>query len=208
MKEKKQKANKKNVILAIIKKIKPSTLIIAILLLTFNSYAWFIYATKVEVGFTAHVTSWNVEFDVGQGEESSTNIVIDLERIYPGMEDYEKEIIVNNRGEVSAYLTYEISSIKVLGSVYEKGENVTSNDLENILRNNYPFQFNIIKEDSNLVSGTGTGSFKIMLSWPFESGNDELDTYWGNKAYEYYSLFPRQKSIEINLTLIANQSRD
>ena len=91
MKEKKQKANKKNVILAIIKKIKPSTLIIAILLLMFNSYAWFIYATKVEVGFTAHVTSWNVEFDVGQGEESSTNIVIDLERIYPGMEDYEKE---------------------------------------------------------------------------------------------------------------------
>lgn len=50
------------------------------------------------------------------------------------------------------------------------------------------------------------GRFIITLEWPFESGNDEADTIWGNRAYEYYSLNPGKNSIELKLKLIATQS--
>ena len=56
-----------------------------------------------------------------------------------------------------------------------------------------------------MAEGNGNGSFKITVEWPFESGNDENDTLWGNKAYEYYSVNPNEQSIALNLTLIATQ---
>ena len=55
----------------------------------FNTYAWFIYATKVDTSLSVHVSSWNVEF-VSLGGESIKDLVIEVERIYPGMETFEK----------------------------------------------------------------------------------------------------------------------
>ena len=56
-----------------------------------------------------------------------------------------------------------------------------------------------------MIQGTGAGRFAVTIEWPFESGDDELDTLWGNKAYEYYAVNPEEKSIEIELKLIAQQ---
>ena len=42
------------------KYIKLRTLLILVVLLVFNSYAWFVFATKVSGGLTAHVTSCNI----------------------------------------------------------------------------------------------------------------------------------------------------
>ena len=52
------------------------------------------------------------------------------------------------------------------------------------------------------------GKFIITFEWPFESGDDAADTFWGNKAYEYYSLNPRKNSIELEVKLIASQVED
>ena len=52
------------------------TLIILVVLLAFNSYAWFVFATKVSGGLTAHVTSWNITFQIGD-DETITNVEID-----------------------------------------------------------------------------------------------------------------------------------
>ena len=46
------------------KYVKLRTLIILVVLLVFNSYAWFVFATRVSGGLSAHVTSWNVTFKV------------------------------------------------------------------------------------------------------------------------------------------------
>ena len=46
----------------ILKKIKIKNLVILICLLAFNTYAWFIYTTKVSLDMTAHVSSWDVDF--------------------------------------------------------------------------------------------------------------------------------------------------
>lgn len=188
----------------ILKKIKIKNIIILILLLTFNTYAWFIYATKVSSSLSVHVSSWNVEFSIGENE-TVTNILIEVERVYPGMETYEKTVTVRNKGEIKAELDYEVISLKVMDESYEIGEDITMEELENKMKTDYPFKINISKDDSLLKEGTGEGIFQVTVEWPFESGNDELDTLWGNKAYEYYSLNPGEKSIEIEIKLSAKQ---
>lgn len=188
----------------ILKKIKIKNIIVLILLLVFNTYAWFIYATKVSSSLSVHVSSWNVEFSIGE-DETVTNIMIEVERVYPGMETFEKNVTVRNKGEIKAELDYEIISLKVMDESYQIGENITMEELENKMKTDYPFKINISKDDTLLREGTGEGLFSVAVEWPFESGNDELDTLWGNKAYEYYSLNPGEKSIEIEIKLSAKQ---
>lgn len=188
----------------ILKKIKIKNIIILILLLIFNTYAWFIYATRVSSEISVHISSWNVEFSIGE-DESITNVVIAVDRIYPGMETTEKTVTVKNKGEIKAELDYQIMSLKVLDENYKVGENITAEELMNKINTEYPFKINIAKDDTLLTQGTGDGMFGVTVEWPFESGNDELDTLWGNKAYDYYSTNSEDKSIEIEITLIAQQ---
>ena len=188
----------------ILKKIKIRSLVILILLLGFNTYAWFIYATRVASDISVHISSWNVEFSVGENG-NVTNLIIDVERIYPGMENEEKVVTVKNTGEIKAELEYQLNSLKVLDDYYKVGENITDEELLNKINKEYPFKINVTKDDTLLSQGLGNGEFKVTVEWPFESGNDELDTLWGNKAYEYYSKNSEGKSIEIEITLIAQQ---
>ena len=192
--------------LKIIKKIKLRNLIILVVLLAFNTYAWFIYTTKVSLDLTAHVSAWDVEFVSKEGGITS-NMLIEVERVCPGMDNFEKIIEVNNRGEVGATLSYEIESLKIMGNTLEVSETsgLTSEDIENKMKSEYPFKINIEKDDEGLVSGTGNGSFRITVEWPFESGDDAKDTEWGNRAYEYYSLHPGENCIELKLILKATQ---
>lgn len=188
-----------------LKKVKLRHLVLLIIILSFNSYAWFVYSTKVSTGMSAHVTSWNVTFQVGE-EMVESNLMIDLDRIYPGMELYEKEIIVKNKGETQANLSYEIDSIIIFGNRYEVGENFTQEELETMIKEEYPFKINItINEDNMKENDGGDGSFKVTVEWPFESSNDELDTYWGQRAYEYYSLHPNMTSLQVVVKLMAIQ---
>lgn len=191
-----------------LKKIKLKNLIILLLLLVFNTYAWFIYASKVSMGITASVSSWNVEF-VSDAGETVTNIDVDVERIYPGMETFEKKVEVHNKGETAATLSYEIKSLKIMDDLYETtgDSGLTSDDIENKIEQEYPFKILIEKDDAGLAVENGIGSFTIKVEWPYESGDDELDTTWGNKAYEYYSLNPGEKSIEMKLELVATQQK-
>ena len=132
----------------VLKKIKLKNLIILLLLLVFNTYAWFIYASKVSMGITASVSSWNVEF-VSDAGETVTNIDVDIERIYPGMETFEKKVEVYNKGETGATLSYEIRSIKIMDDLYETtGDSaLTSDEIQNIIEQKYPFK--IIVEKNN-----------------------------------------------------------
>lgn len=191
-------------IVKILKKIQIKNIIILILLLIFNAYAWFIYATKASTSFDVHISSWNVEFAIGD-DESTTNIMIAVDRVYPGMEMFEKNITVKNKGEIGAELDYTITAIKILGETFEIDENMTSDELEEKLKTEYPFKINISKDDTELVQGIGPGVFCVTVEWPFESGDDELDTLWGNKAYEYYLIDENNKSIEIEAKLTAKQ---
>ena len=193
-------------VLKIMKKIKIRNLIILILLLVFNAYAWFVYTTRVSLDLSAHVSSWDVQFVAKDGGISS-DMIIKVENFYTGMEDFEKIIEVQNRGEVNVELSYEIESVRIMDETIEKNDEtgVTSESIEEKLKNDYPFKINIVKDDSNLITGSGNGSFKITVVWPYESGDDEKDTYWGEKAYDYSSANPEKSSLHLELLLIAEQ---
>lgn len=193
----------------ILKKVKIKNMLILILLLMFNTYAWFVYATRVNTDVTAHVSSWNVEFKVGE-EVVTTNLVIAIGRIYPGMERFEKVVEAHNNGETKATLNYEIQEFTVMGETFivDEENGPTTQDIVNKMNTEYPFKIQIEKDDTLLSEGTGIGKFKISLDWEFESGDDETDTTWGNKAYEFYSLNPGENSIEIKMTLMATQKAE
>ena len=199
-------------IIKIMKKIKIRNIIVLIVLFAFNAYAWFIYTTKVSMNLTAHVTSWDVEFVSEQGGIVS-EITVSVERVYPGMETFERIIQVNNRGDMEARLSYDVRSVKVMDEYYEIGqipqgetEELTSDDLEDIINNNYPFKISIEKDESELSAENGVGYFTITVEWDYESGDDALDTQWGERAYSYYNENPGENSIELNLLLKATQS--
>lgn len=193
----------------ILKKVKIKNMLILILLLMFNTYAWFIYATRVATDITAHVSSWNVEFKVGE-EVLTTNLLVSIGRIYPGMETFEKVVEVLNRGETKAVLSYEIEEFTVMGETFTVDEEngPTTQDIVNKMNTEYPFKIKIEKDDTLLSEGTGDGKFTISLDWDFESGDDEADTNWGNRAYEFYSLHPGENSIEIKMMLKATQKAE
>ena len=194
-----------NKLVNILKKIKIRNLIILIILLAFNAYAWFIYATRVSLDLSVHVSSWNVEFVSGE-EEITTNMEIVVDRIYPGMEDFERIIEVHNKGETPAVLTYEIKSLQIMGETFEVSEEsgLTSDDIQNMI-SEYPFKINIESGDNSVIQENEQGEYRITVTWPFESGDDELDTYWGNRAYEYYEENPDGEGIVLKLSLTATQ---
>lgn len=66
----------------ILKRVNLRTLIILIVLLMFNAYAWFVYTTKVSGEFRAHIEAWDVTFQSGE-EEKISQIVYNVDRIYP-----------------------------------------------------------------------------------------------------------------------------
>ena len=191
-------------IFKIIKKIKLRHLIILLFLLMFNTYAWFIYTTKVNTTIDAHVSSWNVEFISKEGGVES-NLLVSVDKIYPGMTPFEYDVNVKNEGEMRAKLDYEIRTIRIMDDNYIVSDTLSSQEIENQIKQKYPFKINIISNDSKMDPNGGTGNFKIIVSWDYESGDDSKDTEYGNKAYQFYKDNPDEKSIEMNLILKAVQ---
>lgn len=121
------------------------------------------------------------------------------------MEAYEKTIAVYNRGESNARLDYDVESVEILGELYKVGESYTSQELKEKLLKDYPFKIMVEKSGDELISGQEDGFFRIRVIWQYDSGNDAWDTYWGNRAYDYYEVNPNGKSISIKLRLKATQ---
>lgn len=203
------KEKKKNNLIIIFKvlrkRVKLSTLLMLIVTFSSSTFAWFIYATKVDSGITAHVKAWNVLFEVGD-EEIEEMMHFDVSDIYPGMNNYTDSVSVKNKGETQALLSYEIVSYTIYGVKYEVGNNgvLTPDDLRQSLLTDYPFKTSI-NLSNNIISPNSSESFSLNVSWAYESGNDDEDTLWGMKAYDYHKAYPDLPSISIELKVTATQ---
>ena len=173
------------------KRFKPVHILFIALLLTSNSFAWFIYMNKIDSDINVRVKAWNVSFRF-DNETMTDYINFSVDEIYPGMDDFEQVLSVTNDGDVVAKLSYEIISINIFGEDYSVLEdNITSSDLNDVLTNRYPFKISITSDSETIASNGGMANFIVRVVWPYESYddygniNDEVDTYWGNQAYQF-----------------------
>lgn len=195
---------KQNKLKQIKKRIRKRTLFFLVIALIANSFAWFIYTNKVSNSITTGVRSWKITFDQ-DGQDLEENVEFNFDDIYPGIDTQVKQIDITNNGEMTAYISYQIESIQIFDETYTK-ENYTQEQLINILNNNYPFKLSFINSDTEIIVGQ-TGNFTATLNWPFESGDDEADTYYGKKSYEFKEE-SNEPQIKIIVKIKASQTKD
>ena len=184
--------------------IRTSTLFFLFLTLASNSFAWFIYSTKVSNSITAKVRSWHVNFNVGDDETTEEYIEVNIDDIYPGMQPFYQELKASNDGETDAKITYEVVSANVLGDdLIEKG--MSSSEILDSFKNSYPFIISISASSDIITAGGGEESITISASWDYDSGNDEEDTKWGNRAYDYHKDNPDLSSVKLLIKVSAIQ---
>ena len=196
---------------------KSSRLIFLVVLLASNTMAWFIYATKVDSNVSVHVRAWNVLFEAGD-HQVSNNVSVTIDSVYPGMTDYEYQIRAYNRSEVSASLSYQVLSARILEDTYISSEyramlgqnpvntDPTSAELEAMLADDYPFSITVATSSGTISQGNGIETYTLTVTWPYESGDDDTDTYWGTSAYTYKESYPSSPSIELLVKITITQN--
>ena len=201
----------------LLKVIKPQRLVFLILLLVGNTFAWFIYSSKVDGALSVHVKAWDVTFQADQSQVVS-NLDINVDSLYPGMTDYTYDITAYNNSEVPATLSYRIISARILGTDYltseakvELGEepdedDLTSEDIIDMLENDFPFSISFNISNALLEAETGEENCTLTVTWPFEQNDDEEDTRWGIAAAEFKEDHPRDPSISLKVKLTITQN--
>lgn len=201
------------------KNVKPWQLIFVIVLLVANTLAWFIYANEVSNTIDVHVRAWNILFK--DGDEDVTNYIdFTVSNIYPGMDDFTQSITMYNDGEVGADVSYKILEVNILGDtiVTREGkidakedftdDDMSSDDLEAYLLANYPFKMSFSLDSTSLSAMTGTNNYHFTVTWPFESGDDELDTEWGQRSYFFQRDNVDTPCITIKAMVLITQAVD
>ena len=200
------------VIIEVLKKrFKFRHLLFLALLMTVNTFAWFIYMDKVSSDLQVKVKAWNVSFKF-DNTTMTDYVNFKITEIYPGMEDNRQTLTVSNGGEVNASFNYEIVYANILGTVYDtENGNITEEELTDMLADDYPFKI-VLSASNNIISKGGNSEyFYVDVTWDYETTNsngtlnDSEDTYWGNLAYSYINTHPSDPCIELKIKLTATQ---
>lgn len=180
------------------KQIKIRTLLLLIITLIMNTYAWFIYIATVSVGLNVHIKSWDFELQNGAQTEDFEFVV---ENIYPGvpLEDTVQDISAANNGEMDALLTCDVVYIRILDKEYSTSQKYTSTPLTEFytkeelldkLYKDYPFKIKIYlvdvddtgKETLTLYEGQDVSmptasktDIRLQIEWPYEIDEDTLN---------------------------------
>jgi len=142
-------------------------------LLAINTFAWFTFITNGDGKIKADVIAWDIAFI---DEETQTEVLdIELEDLYPGMEVYSRYIIVKNKSDLNATFEYELQEITIFGKKYE------SDDLEESLKNDFPFSIEFGHDKTVLDKGDYL-NFASNVIWLFEASSEYVKL---NSAYEY-----------------------
>ena len=150
----------------------------------FTTFAWFAYSGLKRVSTEIDVKAWYIEI-TKSGQPVTKDIVISLDDVYPGMDPVDEMVSIQNKGDSDASLKYEIVSARVLSTDLTPDTNETVGLLEDTLSHSYPFHVNMDFSKRYVKSGGDTSNFEVSVSWPLDSGNDNLDTTWGMNAYSF-----------------------
>lgn len=177
-----------------------------------NTYAWFGLNQSVNLtGISGEVTSWDIAYDIEDGETLDKTATFVIDELYPGMTENQDVVRICNKGGSITTIDYELLSVKVFGveildELKANQEITTNGNTTNIFSTdaNYPFDISYTY-GSNYLQGqyiddettpSAVTTFKFNVSWPYTEGTTEeetaakdiLDTRFGIKAYDYYEL--------------------
>lgn len=177
--------------------------------------AWFAYSGNARLGTEIGIKAWLIELEK-DGKSITNDLTISLSEIYPGMETMTELVRINNLGDSDAEINYSIISARILGEpedLYIVNDN--SKEVEDKLSHEYPFHININLTKSFIGSKNGESYFEVSISWPLDSGDDNNDSMWGNKAHYFlnneYNLhnsdpeYQIRPSIQVKINLSAQQ---
>ena len=205
-----QKSVLKIIFNVIKKRFKLWHLLIFAIIISVNTFAWFVYMNKVSSDLTVKVKSWNISFQF-DNQTMTDYVNFNVTNIYPGMTTETQSLRVSNDGEVDATLNYEVVYANILGTVYDtENGTITSSALTSKLANDYPFKINL-SSTSNILSRNGSNEyFNVSISWNYETTTngvlqDDVDTYWGNLAYTFQQQNPTTPCIQVRIKLSAIQ---
>ena len=184
------------------------------------AFAWFAYTNSVSTNFQANVKTWKINFKKTDSTPITNEITISVDDLYPGMNDFTEGFVIQNLGEIPALLEYNITYCRIFDEVIN-----TNNLTEHELNNKFPFQIGIIdsgaRRDMSYLSTTGgnaTQTLSVGISWNLYQGDDDLDTEYGNLAYQFKqseealhqanSNYVVRHSLEMKLEIKATQYVD
>lgn len=180
----------------------------------FTTFAWFAYSGLRSVSTEVDVKAWYIEM-TQSGQVVTNDIVITLEDIYPGMDTVDEVVNIENKGDTEASLRYEITSARVLDTDLDADTSETIGLLEDNLSHGYPFHVNIDLSKRYVGAGGDSSTFEVSVSWPLDSGNDNLDTTWGMNSYNFQASeqelaesdqdYVPRSAIQIVISIIAEQ---
>lgn len=195
------------------------TLFLLSITLIFNTYAWFLYLNTVTADITAHVDAWHVTFEVDQ-HNVERSFEFQIAHAYPGMTNQSKTVSILNSGDRIADLSYSIKSARIFNDIYFSSEAVSNGEtaptgatilteanLLTKLQTDYPFNLTFTPSGNTIPNGQN-GSLTITFSWVYENNNDENDTLYGTRAYDFYQQNSNTDAIEIIVNIKATQHRD
>ena len=147
------------------------------------SFAWFAYSGLAKVSTDIGVSAWYIKFKQGETDVSD-DIVISLDNVYPGMERKSEKIDIENLGDLDADISYDISAVRILDEDIDL-TNLSDKELEDKLAHDYPFHINVNLDKAFAKAEDGTSELEVSVSWPLDSGNNQMDSEWGKKAFEF-----------------------
>lgn len=172
------------------KKMFIKAVIMSMFLLGINVYAWFAFFDKFDGNINANVIAWDVTFF--DDDETVDSVAMNINSLYPGMNDYEKQIMVSNKSDVKAVFSYSISKVVLFGETFLVDDvSLTSDQLLSDLGGHFPFQITFNQTKDELNSGGDSAYFGVYAVWPFEHEEPYflVNSYFDyDGSIQYYQL--------------------
>ena len=146
----------KDVTIKRIKKVKSTTLKLALIMLNFifATFAWFTYTMILNPAVDVHVSAWQIDFK-DDATTLGSAMQFEVSNFYPGMNDYTKSLEIVNLGDRPASIDYEISKIQILGQEYQIKETVEAGDSEYTLYKSIEEVYKTDAGGNTVVDGEG-----------------------------------------------------
>jgi hypothetical protein len=210
------------------KGIKHKLMILSVLGMLFitNTYAWFFSYKEITVSnIQANVSEWNVSFFINENEIFEEYADLKRSTFFPGAEEETSSVTIYSMTTHPSEISYQLISVKLfdeeilteltdLNAISDNGNGKVTLFVNNGSDVEYPFSI-YYTYDKTLISGKYTSSAdtnsvaKLTFSskWDSDDANNDIDTYYGKKAYEFYqnSANNGKEALEVTVKITAQK---